>query len=143
MAKNAAKKPPPVKPPVQQPAHGAKAAVKGAAVKGAAPPVVHKKPAKIVSRVSQTIWADDDDIDLEDLTFVVPIVISLILLFVFFLRQYIRWTVQCPSSNRLEGKTVVITGKRQFYLFKHAIVINSIRIKGAALLPKYSTSFYG
>lgn len=103
MAKNAAKKPPPVKPPVQ----AAKGAAKGGVHKP--PPVVTQKPPP--KAMSREIWADDDDIDLEDLTFVVPIVISVILLLVFFLRQYIRWTVQCPSPNRLEGKTVVITGK--------------------------------
>ena len=107
MAKHAPKKHPPIKPPQAQTGKGA--------VKGGVPPTVvpkvPKRPAKVLSRDSQTIWADDDDIDLEDVTFVVPIVISLVLLFIFFLRQYIRWTVQCPSSNRLDGKTVVITGK--------------------------------
>lgn len=110
MAKGATKKPPPAATPTVQAGAGKPAA------KGSVPPVVthkppHKKHVKVMTRDSPTIWADDDDIDLEDVTFVVPIVISLILLFVFFLRQYLRWTVQCPSPNRLEGKTVVITGK--------------------------------
>ncbi|KAL3856892.1 hypothetical protein ACJMK2_011600 [Sinanodonta woodiana] len=61
-------------------------------------------------REKPTIWQADQDVDIEDLTFVIPIVISVVLLSVFLLRKYIRWTVQCPSNNRLDGKTVVITG---------------------------------
>ena len=137
MAKSASKQPPPqatvtAKPPTQagKPVvkGGAKGnvppVVKGSAkgsvppsAKGNVPPVVTQKPPTQhahkhpkMTRDSPKVWADDDDIDLEDLTFALPIVISLILLFVFFFRQYVRRTVQCPSSNRLEGKTVVITG---------------------------------
>ena len=140
MAKSATKPPPPqatvtAKPPQQAGKPAVKGGVKGSAppvakgsvkgsappvakgsFKGSAPPVVTQKPPtharkhQKMSRDSPKVWADDDDIDLEDLTFALPIVISLILLFVFFFRQYVRRTVQCPSSNRLEGKTVVITG---------------------------------
>lgn len=42
--------------------------------------------------------------------FFVPVVISIVLLVLFFLRRYIRWTVKCPSKNDLDGKTVLITG---------------------------------
>ncbi|XP_063396614.1 retinol dehydrogenase 12-like [Mytilus trossulus] len=43
-------------------------------------------------------------------TFLVPVIISIILLALFFLRRYLRWTVKCSSKNGMEGKTVVITG---------------------------------
>ncbi|KAK7088703.1 retinol dehydrogenase 12-like [Littorina saxatilis] len=36
--------------------------------------------------------------------------VAVVLLFIFFLRLYIRWGVECPSKNRLDGKTVIITG---------------------------------
>lgn len=61
-------------------------------------------------REKSILWQDDNDVDFEDVTFVVPVVISVILLIVFFLRKYLRWSVPCPSPNRLYGKTVVITG---------------------------------
>lgn len=62
-------------------------------------------------REKSIFWEDDNDVDFEDVTFVVPVVISVILLIVFVLRKYIRWSVPCPSQNRLYGKTVVITGQ--------------------------------
>ena len=34
-----------------------------------------------------------------------------VLLLIFLLRLYIRWGVQCPSKNRMDGKTVIITGE--------------------------------
>nr|KAG5700330.1 hypothetical protein BaRGS_029582 [Batillaria attramentaria] len=37
-------------------------------------------------------------------------ILAIILLFIFLLRLYIRWGVECPSKNRMEGKTVIITG---------------------------------
>ena len=37
-------------------------------------------------------------------------ILSGVLLFIFLLRLYIRWGVPCPSKNRLDGKTVIITG---------------------------------
>ncbi|XP_021370479.1 retinol dehydrogenase 13-like [Mizuhopecten yessoensis] len=40
----------------------------------------------------------------------IPVVISAILLIVFFWRRYLRWTVPCQSSRLLNGKTVIITG---------------------------------
>ncbi|KAL3856891.1 hypothetical protein ACJMK2_011599 [Sinanodonta woodiana] len=61
-------------------------------------------------REKTKIWQADQDVDIEDLTFIIPIIISVVLLSVFLLRKYIRWTVQCPSNNRLDGKTVIITG---------------------------------
>lgn len=75
-----------------------------------APPPVPKSSI----REKQIIWEDDNDVDFEDITFVVPIIISVIILFVFILRKYIRWNVSCPSNNRIDGKTVVITGNRSF-----------------------------
>lgn len=77
------------------------------------PPV--KEVPKASIREKQIIWEDDNDFDFEDVTFVVPIVISVIILFVFFLRKYIRWNVECQSNNRIDGKTVVITGKFKFF----------------------------
>ncbi|KAL4223768.1 Retinol dehydrogenase 13 [Mactra antiquata] len=80
------------------------------------PNTVHQKPTtpppspKITTREKQIIWEDDNDVDIEDITFTVPIIISFIILFVFFLRKYIRWNVECQSQNRIEGKTVIITG---------------------------------
>ena len=38
-------------------------------------------------------------------------ILSVALLCIFLLRLYIRWGVQCPSKNRMEGKTVIITGR--------------------------------
>lgn len=61
-------------------------------------------------REKTIIWQDDNDVDFEDITFAVPIIISVIILSVFLLRKYIRWNVECQSNNRIEGKTVVITG---------------------------------
>ena len=50
--------------------------------------------------------------------FFVPVVISIVLLTVFFLRRFIRWTVKCPSKNDLDGKTVLITGELScFFVF--------------------------
>ncbi|XP_053375522.1 retinol dehydrogenase 12-like [Mercenaria mercenaria] len=69
-----------------------------------------KQTPKYSTREKQIIWEDDNDLDIEDITFVVPIIISVIILFVFFLRKYIRWNVNCQSNNRIEGKTVIITG---------------------------------
>ncbi|XP_052256423.1 retinol dehydrogenase 12-like isoform X2 [Dreissena polymorpha] len=63
-----------------------------------------------IGKGRQTIWKVDHVVNLEDLTFVIPIIISVVILIVFLLRKYYRWTVPCTSSNRLEGKTVVITG---------------------------------
>lgn len=74
------------------------------------PVVPPKQVPKTVSRGKQIIWEDDNDVDFEDITFVIPIVISVIILFIFFLRKYIRWNVECQSNNRIDGKTVVITG---------------------------------
>ena len=49
--------------------------------------------------------------------FFVPVVISVVLLIVFFLRRVIRWTVKCPSKNDLDGKTVLITGELSCFVF--------------------------
>lgn len=74
-----------------------------------APPASGTLPPGAVKQ-KVVFWADDDDVDFEDITFAVPIVIALVILFVFFLRKYIRWSVPCKSENRLDGKTVIITG---------------------------------
>ena len=37
-------------------------------------------------------------------------VLSIVLLCIFLLRLYMRWCVPCPSKNRMDGKTVIITG---------------------------------
>ena len=73
-------------------------------------PTTLPPPPRATPREKAIIWQDDNDIDLEDISFVVPIIISVIILLVFMLRKYIRWTVPCPSENRIDGKTVVITG---------------------------------
>ena len=62
------------------------------------------------ARAKVVFWADDDDVDFEDITFAVPIVIFIVLLIIFILRKYIRWNVPCTSENRLDGKTVIVTG---------------------------------
>jgi len=72
-------------------------------------PIASRVPPPV--REKSVIWQDDNAVDFEDLTFIVPVVISVILLVVFLLRKYIRWSVPCPSENRLYGKTVVITGE--------------------------------
>ncbi|XP_062578912.1 retinol dehydrogenase 12-like [Saccostrea cucullata] len=36
--------------------------------------------------------------------------LSTVLLGLFLWRMYLRWTVQCKSENRIDGKTVIITG---------------------------------
>ncbi|KAL8610840.1 hypothetical protein ACOMHN_056695 [Nucella lapillus] len=36
-------------------------------------------------------------------------VLSAALLFLFLLRLFLRWGVACPSKNRLDGKTVIVT----------------------------------
>lgn len=77
--------------------------------KPAVPPPTPKPPK--APREKHIIWEDDNDVDFEDITFVVPIIISVIILFIFFLRKYIRWNVECQSQNRIDGKTVIITGK--------------------------------
>lgn len=41
---------------------------------------------------------------------VIAAVMCGLLLCIFLLRVYIRWGVTCPSKNRLDGKTVIITG---------------------------------
>lgn len=52
-----------------------------------------------------------DAMELFSPAFLVPVIIALILLGIFVLRRYIRWNVPCRSQKRLEGKTVIITGK--------------------------------
>ncbi|XP_048746862.2 retinol dehydrogenase 12-like isoform X2 [Ostrea edulis] len=37
-------------------------------------------------------------------------ILSSVLLGLFLWRMYLRWTVKCQSKNRLDGKTVIITG---------------------------------
>lgn len=37
-------------------------------------------------------------------------ILSIALLAVFLLRLYIRWGAECPSKNRMDGKTIIITG---------------------------------
>ncbi|KAJ8313062.1 hypothetical protein KUTeg_010435 [Tegillarca granosa] len=51
-----------------------------------------------------------DAMELFSPAFLVPVIISIILLCIFVLRLYIRWNVPCKSQKRLEGKTVIITG---------------------------------
>ncbi|XP_046582768.1 retinol dehydrogenase 11-like [Haliotis rubra] len=41
---------------------------------------------------------------------VATVVVSCIILFVILLRVYIRWGTENPSRNKMEGKTVIITG---------------------------------
>lgn len=36
--------------------------------------------------------------------------LSSVLLGIFLWRMYLRWNVKCKSENRLDGKTVLITG---------------------------------
>lgn len=86
-----------------------------------------KEVPKASPREKQIIWEDDNDFDFEDVTFVVPIVISVIILGVFFLRKYIRWNVECQSNNRIDGKTVVITGK--FLLNSFVTMVTTISTK--------------
>lgn len=42
---------------------------------------------------------------------VLTAILSGVILIIFLARLYIRWGVQCPSKNRMEGKTVIITGQ--------------------------------
>ena len=77
-------------------------------------PTTTPTPPKLGARERLIVWADDNDVDLEDITFAVPMILSLALLMVFFLRKYIRWNVKCPSDNRIDGKTVIITGRFGF-----------------------------
>jgi len=58
----------------------------------------------------QVIWQDDNDVDFEDITFALPIIISIAVLLLFVIRKYVRWNTPCPSDSRLEGKTVLVTG---------------------------------
>ena len=48
------------------------------------------------------------------LTIAIPALLSAILLGLFLWRRYIRWNVLCSSKNRLEGKTVIVTGNTYF-----------------------------
>ncbi|XP_025088867.1 retinol dehydrogenase 12-like [Pomacea canaliculata] len=41
---------------------------------------------------------------------VFTVIVSSVLLFIFLLRLYIRWGAECPSKNRMDGKTVIVTG---------------------------------
>lgn len=70
----------------------------------------YQDPPKVAGREKPVVWEDDNELDIVDITFVVPIMISIIILAVFLFRKYIRWTVPCSSDNRIEGKTVIITG---------------------------------
>ena len=76
------------------------------------------KTPKTGSREKHIIWADDNDVDFEDITFVIPIVISAVILMVFLLRKYMRWNVDCSNDNRIDEKTVVITGTSLILHFK-------------------------
>lgn len=44
-------------------------------------------------------------------------ILSSVLLGLFLWRMYLRWTVKCQSKNRLDGKTVIITGIYQLFGF--------------------------
>lgn len=49
---------------------------------------------------------------------VFTVIVSSVLLFIFLLRLYIRWGAECPSKNRMDGKTVIVTGQTCFlFLF--------------------------
>lgn len=48
--------------------------------------------------------------------------LSSLLLGIFLWRMYLRWTVKCKSENRLDGKTVLITG-----IYIHQVKIISLR----------------
>ncbi|KAK3774021.1 hypothetical protein RRG08_030103 [Elysia crispata] len=41
---------------------------------------------------------------------IICVVMCVVLTLVFLLRMYIRYNVDCPSNNRMDGKTVLITG---------------------------------
>lgn len=52
--------------------------------------------------------------------------LSSLLLGIFLWRMYLRWTVKCKSENRLDGKTVLITGI-YIYCLIHQVKIISLR----------------
>ncbi|GFS17449.1 hypothetical protein ElyMa_001497500 [Elysia marginata] len=41
---------------------------------------------------------------------IICVIVCVALTLVFLLRMYIRYNVDCPSNNRMDGKTVLITG---------------------------------
>ena len=49
----------------------------------------------------------------EDVSIVIylSVVVSLVLLGIFILRLYNRWTVACPDNYRCDDKTIIITGE--------------------------------
>lgn len=51
--------------------------------------------------------------------------LSSVLLGIFLWRMYLRWTVKCKSENRLDGKTVLITGI-YIYCLIHQVKIISL-----------------
>lgn len=62
--------------------------------------------------------AQDDFDDIEDViddvfpAIILSVAFATIILSIFLLRHYTRYTVPCTSKNKLDGKTVIITGKR-------------------------------
>lgn len=59
---------------------------------------------------------DAESVDAEDIVedffsgILLTGILSVFLLGLFLLRKYIQWGIDCPSDNRIDGKTVVITG---------------------------------
>lgn len=65
---------------------------------------------------ARTGRVDAESVDAEDIVedffsgIMLTGIISVLLLGLFLLRKYIQWGIDCPSDNRIDGKTVIITG---------------------------------
>lgn len=64
-------------------------------------------------------------------------VFSALLLVMFVVRVYCRWAVPCPSDNRLDGKTVIITGE---YKIGHKTRALPISVHGSSALKNIDTN---
>ncbi|GFN92722.1 retinol dehydrogenase 12 [Plakobranchus ocellatus] len=74
---------------------------------------------KMAAEMKQRLKVDEleENIDeLEDVVedvfpvLIVCVLVCVVLTLVFLLRMYIRYNVECPSNNRMDGKAVLITG---------------------------------
>ncbi|KAH9489345.1 Retinol dehydrogenase 13 [Bulinus truncatus] len=79
----------------------------------------HEHHAKMAAQMKERLKVEEleENIDeLEDVVedvfpfLLVTVLVSLVLLVIFLIRMYIRYTVPNPSKNRMDGKTVLITG---------------------------------
>lgn len=61
--------------------------------------------------------------------------LSSVLLGIFLWRMYLRWTVKCKSENRLDGKTVLITGIYIYCLIHQVKIISNYKNYACLLWP--------